>query len=196
MAHSAAYTFKDTYWNKKRVEADVSISELADLMGVKRATMGAYCSGYLVPHPDVMKQMCEFFGVDFIKGKSEFEKAHKAWDATHKRTLKASARKPKKTKDKTVDIAELVVQSNTPLVTTSVHSNRAVCETILKAVYHKVDYDDYSRLSDYLYNGTGDPLEVVYGKVDLKTFRYIEKALESVPEVVIEIDSNASKWEI
>jgi transcriptional regulator with XRE-family HTH domain len=193
-ARSTAYTFKSTFWNKKRVENNITIVELAKLFGVSRASMGAYLSGYLLPKDDIIKQMCEFFEVDPILGAREFRNAHNAWDAEKVKTLKASAGNRHKSQLNANEESEPTVPPVTVSEYKTITEDRAICSDILRATYKKVDYDEYEKLSDYLFNGTGDPLEVVYGKVDLKTFRTIEKALESRTEPIK--DTSDSKWEI
>lgn len=189
---TVAFTFKNNFWSKKRVEQNVSIKDIADLLGIKTKTASSYFTGQQCPHEEQIKIICDFFDVDIIEGTREFINANKQYDATHKRVLQASA-KPVKAVKKTEKKTDKKVEIPPMTVTGFVDSRNRV----EKLVYGVLGYDDFQTFRECLYDGTGDPLRVVYGKVDVDTFKIIEKALASKLEPVIAITKTEdNRWEI
>jgi len=194
MVHSA-YSFKDTYWNKVRVEANIKISDIAKLLGAKYSTTGAYFSGMLMPPDEVIKTLCEFFDIDIAFGTNEFDKAHKAYDAIHKRELKYTARK-KKVKatpinqpdifEKCEEIPEPdsnetdilteeteVVKSSNEMVGYKTYSD------VMRILYGVVSYDEFNRFSSKLIlEDSESALKYAYALVDFDTFKRLAKAID------------------
>ena len=194
----AALTYKDNFWSKKRVEQNTTMSEIAELLDINVKTASSYFTGQECPHEDQIKTLCEFFGVDLILGTREFINANKQYDATHNRVLQVSARKPKvtrekkiykKTEDKRVEDVKIP-----PMTVTGFVDNRSRVERL---VYGILGYDDFQTFRECLFDGAGDPLKVVYGKVDIDVFKAVEKALASKLEPVVAVGrTEDNKWEI
>lgn len=191
---TSAFTFKDTFWSRKRVDANITIVELAKLFGLPRPTMGAYLSGCSMPPEHIIKGLCDFFDVDPIVGEREFRNAHRKYDVENKKSLKATAKKPKEKKDPVEKTEkDIVIPKGTPIKVVGVVDNR---KTIESAVYGTLSYDDFELFKARL-DGVGDPLELIYRKVDYQTFRRVEKALERKLEPVLEVTKTEdNKWEI
>ena len=161
-AKRVAVTFRDNFWSKKRVEQNVTIDEIAELLEINKKTASAYFTGQLVPHEYQIKTLCEYFGVDIIEGTREFYNAHKHYDATHKRTLKLSAKTQKKIEEAT---KEEPAWNDEP--------------TPVEKVAEKIREQEeaYKRLVESPY----DPnkiVELLYGKIPFMLFNEVYVALE------------------
>lgn len=153
-----AITYKDNFWSKTRVDNNVRLREIGDLLGVSRATAGAYFTGFIMPSEDKIETLCEFFDVDLRIGTREFDKIHKAYDTEEKKTLKYSA------KSKQIDIDTVIKSAdadNTPQIEP---------DTVPEI---KSDNDIKSPSPE-----TTDVLRLLYGKCDYDTFRSIEAMLK------------------
>lgn len=155
-----AITYKDNFWSKTRVDNNVRLDEIADLLGVARTTAGAYFTGFLMPHEEQIETLCEFFDVDLRVGTREFDKMHKAYDVDEKKTLKYSA----KSKTKQIDI-DTVIKSADADLTPQIEP-----ETVPEI---KSDNDIKSPSPE-----ATDVLRILYGKCDYDTFRSIEAMLK------------------
>lgn len=202
-----AFTFKDNFWSKKRVEQNVSIQDVAELLNINVKTASSYFTGQQCPHEEQIKIICDFFDVDVIEGTREFINAHKKYDATHKRVLTASAKKPKESKKvkaaestDTANETDIIIPKDTPIKVVGFTDNRKVIEKIL---YGTLSYDDFELFKARL-DGVGDPLELIYDKVDYRTFRRVEKALERKSMPILKVNrydttpksNDDKKWEI
>ena len=182
-----ARTFKDTFWCKKRVEGNFKVTELAELIGCSRATMGAYLTGFLMPSDSVIQTLCELFGVEFIKGKREFIKAHKSYDVEHKRTLKARGEHKEPVRELEVEEPKTeVVQEK------SVMNDTEKMGAILRLVYssRKLDYDTFCKLSQMSFDRLK---ETVYSKVDYAVYTTIENIIDGK---CVKVENFDSKWDI
>ena len=203
-----AFTFKDNFWSKKRVEQNVSVQDVAELLNINVKTAGSYFTGQQCPHEEQIKIICDFFDVDIIEGTREFINAHKQYDATHKRVLAASAKKPNESKKvkaakvtETANETDIIIPKDTSIKVVGFTDNRKVIEKIL---YGTLSYDDFELFKARL-DGVGDPLELIYDKVDYRTFRRVEKALERKPMPILKVNryehtapksNDDKKWEI
>ena len=192
-----AFCFKENFWSKKRIEANITIREIAELLGVPKSTAGAFFSGILVPTESQTKTLCEFFGVDLIEGTREFDRAHKAHDAEHKRKLKYSAKKkPTKTTpiskpDTFEKIEETKPINDLPKLpteaTTNTHKAPIIADRIdedcfkdiTKELYGKLSFDDYNEFMRLIVmESNKSALKFIYGKIDFDTFVKITKRIE------------------
>ena len=192
-----ARAFKDNYWSRKRVENGVKIIEVANLLGCKRSTAGAYFTGLLMPPDRDIETLCDWFGVDFTRGKSEFNKAHKAYDAELKRKLCISARKPKVNTTKKEVEPKAVEQKEVAKVEkaeTATNTNK-VCDVmeICKLVYGRVGCEEYNQIYNTVKANGNIPLDLVYGKVDRITYELIRDIQNGK---VAKVENFDNKWAI
>lgn len=159
-------TFKDTFWSTTRVAQNVSIEEVAEYIGMSRATAGMYFTGQLVPSEKTALALCELFDVDPIKGRREFIDAHKKYDAEHTRVLKASSKKSVEPVDKSDSSDKVVLDESLAKV---VQDFNTKVDNALRVVYHKLSYDDFMAVSEAV-RGGADVLEVLYKRVDYDTY--------------------------
>lgn len=199
--------FKDTFWNRLRVETNITIKELASYLHLSDGAVGMYLTGQAMPSESVIKQLCDYFSVDLLKGTQEFEKAHKTWDAERKRTLRVTggaiptgakpADKPAPEKSEAsimMDEAGAEVVKNTEFVPTPEFVSTSVKKKVLKATYGKVKMDLFL---EYYDNAVSDPLGFFYGRVDYPVYQEIENAIggKSAVSVTVRVPKK-DPWEI
>lgn len=181
--------FKDNFWSKKRVEANVMISDIAELLKCKYSTAGSYLSGKSMPSEEDIKTLCDFFNVDIIEGTREFINAHKAYDAERKRTFRGTAKPPKKTKTtpiNQVNIFEPVIDTSDAQET----EEDNICiepekdyTPIIKMVYESrvLSFEAYNEFIDNLMlSGIEDAKKFIYNHVGYELFIKILKEFEKV----------------
>ena len=168
MADKSIRALKDTFWNRKRVEANIPVRELADAMDTKYSTMAGYLIGKNVPSADLINKMCNWFGVDPIEGEREFIKAHKVYDAKRKGNS-VIAKYSKKVKEE----PEKEEKAEEP-VTKTVMSNAEKLDAIARLLYKKVSYEEFCSLGKMSFDKI---LEIAYDRVDYATFRLIESII-------------------
>ena len=175
-----ALTYKDNFWSKRRVEYNVTIDEIAELLHINQKTASAYFTGQCKPHDDQIKTLCEFFDVDIIEGTREFYKAYKSYDSSRKRELKLSAKTKKKIEEATKE-EPAWNDEPTPVEKVAEEIAEAVAiktDKVMEAVYKKLCYEDYKALMRFVVlNENADIEKWLYTKVDYDTFKEIEKIL-------------------
>lgn len=183
---SHAYAFKDNFWNKKRIEGNYKISDMAELLECPYSTAGAYFGGVMMPREDAIKKLCEFFGVDEIEGTREFLNAHKAYDAEKQkgRKLKIKAEEPEPTKTtpiKQLDTFEKVEEPKAPEPITRKDKKDIDYSSVFEIVYGKLSFSDYAEFTTSLqYHSLTSALQFIYGKVDFATYTEVYKGIKSL----------------
>ena len=192
-----AVTFKDNFWSRKRVEANVTMNEIADLLGINVKTASAYFTGQLIPHEEQIKTLCDFFDVDVIEGTREFVNAHKTYEGERKRIMKASA----KPKTKTTPITETSVFEPVPTKETisadSLTAGTMPAEEckdcciepekdytpVIKLLYNsgKVDFETYNEFIDHL---------MLEGEEEAKKFIFDHVCYELFIKILEEFEKN------
>lgn len=181
-------TFKDTFWSKKRVEAGITIKELAEGIGVKKSTLCAYLIGVTVPKEPVIRAMCDWFGVDYIEGEREFIKAYRAYDAqTHGKSVVAVANSKKRVVEERVKSVAVNKEVSEVAVGMSEETKR---NEITKLVYGKVSQDVYEAVRVVEFDKL---LQTVYDKVDYVVYETIRSILNGNYSKAVSFDN---KWDI
>lgn len=124
MPSKAPHTSKDNFWSKLRVERDLTIAEVAEMVNIGKGRMSMIFSGQLMPPDKVIRELCSLFDVDYTQGQLEFQHAHRDWKADYSRKLVATG---------TSRATEPVVVSNDPNKT----------DEVLRLLYKQVDYDTF-----------------------------------------------------
>ena len=164
--------FKDTEWNKRRVDRGFKLREIASYLHTGVGRVGAFFTGQQMPPDDIIESLCDYFDVDFLAGKHEFEEAHKHWDAEHERVLRIPAKRmekpvkiPKKRGRKPKVVVDPVAVVPT-VVTPAPAQETPKVDSILAKLYGKVDYDTYTAVA----NNCDNAAEILYGKVDYQLY--------------------------
>lgn len=179
-------TFKDTFWSKKRVEANISIRELADALGIKFSTMTGYLIGVSVPKEKTIRDICDWFNVDYVEGAREFIKAHKAYDAQRNgKEVKLSAKKKLM-----VTESKLIIAKEETSEVVKGMSDREKRKEINKLVYGKVSQDVYEAVRIVEFDKL---LQTVYDKVDYAVYETIRSILNGNYSKAVSFDN---KWDI
>ena len=166
--HYNPSAYKDTFWNKVRVEKGFKLQEIADYLHCSIGSVGSYFSGQTVPSEKVIKALCEYFEIAEPLGTRAFVEDNKAWHAEHVRVYRVPAQKvtkSKKPKKKTEEVA--------PVVTEAIPTKADVTTKVVELIYGKIPYDAFVAITE----GKEDILAYLYGKVDYKTYLEIAKVL-------------------
>lgn len=155
-----AFSRKNNYWNDLRTANNVKFDQLAVLLDVSDSCVGNYFSGAVMPKNEVIKDLCDFFGIDFETGKNEFLKIHNSWLV-------------EQDKNKTVAEPE---KRKRPVRISNV-------KDVVKFFYGKLPCDEFLNLYNVI-TGTGsegvDVLSSIYGTVDYATYNKIVNMLKEV----------------
>ena len=171
----------DTFWAKKRLEAELSIEDVAEAVGAKRSTIGNSFLGVFVPSDELIRKLCDLFDVDFEEGKAEFIKAH---NEKHSKKLQKPlvdiTEVPTVTEsEKQAEASVNVEPEDTPSV-----SPVNLGSDLLQLIYGKLPYAEFMEIVVITKGGYAkDPLQTLYGRVDFDTFNKIAEVLKGgVPD--------------
>ena len=142
------YSRRINFWTNLRLEHGLTLQEVANLLQIDCELVGAYLSGYEMPGHNEIVRFCQLFNVDYDKGKSEFEFAHSIYAPLDQESLGNIPN--------VVEIPETVSKSDS--------------QEILKLIYGKVPYSEYTVVAKMLTEENTDILPVVYGKIDYATY--------------------------
>ena len=179
-----AVAFKDNFWSNKRVEAGIKIKDVASYTGTSVGLAGAWFTGQFMPSEENIAKLCKFFDVELLKGTQEFIKAHKEWDAVHKRGKAKMKQEMPKPESKSKEVKPKEVKQGEKVEMSSVEK----VDKILELVYGKVSRADYEKRRANIDNA----LEIIYSKVDYAVYNTVEGIIK---DKIVKVE-NFSKWEI
>ena len=142
-------TYKDTFWNRRRIAKGLKIEDISEKSGVSKKAIWAYFAGAKMPNDATIEKLCKLLDVDVIQGASEFRKANASWENS------------KSTKQNDSVNEEPVKQLDKNL-------------TVVKSNTNRSDDDDnvpVSARASYI------ALKNLYGKIDFETFEKVREAL-------------------
>lgn len=161
-------TYKENFWSRKRVEANCTLKEIATAIGRAEKLVGMWFTGQYMPRDGVVRDICNLFDVDFNEGQLAFQKAHLEWKAEHKTETKYSGvNKSKKTKKCEVKEGELEISN--------------IAEVVL-ALYGKISCEAFLTVYNAITSGKPNDCDIeqlIYGKVDFKTYQQIITIMKS-----------------
>ena len=174
--HKSAYGHKETFWNTRRVEMNVTIAEVTKYLksqglSYHENAVGMFFTGQAMPRQEVSDALCAWFEVDKTQGYLEFQHAHRSWKARkHGESAKLRPNKPEPEVEKKDEAVEVDFKDNKSFVEVvnddlvyrptetmkedaiSVSDVRALLATrrdlILSEVYGKVDQSLYEKIRD------------------------------------------------
>lgn len=72
---------RETFWQKIFDDSGMTNSEIAKIGGIRhRDTVPMYSSGALVPNDEIIRKLCQAFGVEYNHGRQEFIDTHHKWN--------------------------------------------------------------------------------------------------------------------
>lgn len=163
---------KQTFWNEVRVKSNCRYTDLADLLGRSPSYCSMIFSGELLPIDSIIEKLCDFFDVDFEKGKAEFETAHREWISYGrgggKQILATGSNAGYKHKSK------VTTTTDAALPTTSTKN------AIVGMIYGKISYTAFIEFTTALEEGTDVEvlLKSIYAKVTYEDFITIQGLLK------------------
>ena len=170
--------FKDTWWNKLRVERNITYKELGQYFDVAYSTVGSWFSGQVLPDRYYIQSICDLFDVDYFEGEQHFIEDNAKWK---------SERKHGKYIQSTGKQEESTIQSRLRSRTTCEHKTKTepkekkvevIAVDVFKIVYGKISYELFLKFTDLLASGEGDPMEIIYGKVTYAEYKQIEAIIQ------------------
>lgn len=171
MSNSNPRTAKDNFWSKLRVDNNLTVDEVGDIIGVSGSWLSKFCTGQAMPNDEQINALCNYFDVDPVRGKAEFLTAHEIWDADHPRKVKYQGERKKLGEEATLELAKHIVNKNEKKVTVPTGTKAKV----MPLIYGKVPVMDFL---DYMNSEDTNPLENFYGKVDYSTYNKIAETVK------------------
>ena len=164
----------DNFWNRLRVERNIRYIDLLELFPSFKThtSIGFWFSGQTMPKDEHISVLCDFFDVDFAKGKEEFRKAHENWESTHHQNKRVTTGK-----GETRDIANSGDGDARMAVRyEQEHEQEA---DIFELVYGKLPYDLFRKFIDLVAGQSkDDALRIIYSNVTYDEFRLIERVIK------------------
>lgn len=160
---SAAFT-KDTFWNRLRLAKGVTLTNMAQEIGIDQSWLSRCLTGSLIPSTPIAIKICDYFNVDYAEGAAEFNKAHEAWVQAHQGETKKRSpiRKRKFDVEKVPALAEKAVKK-------SAKAKNDLVDNVIRKLYGNISFDDFMTIA-LCEPTTKDLLEFAYNKVDVDTF--------------------------
>ncbi len=171
--NKANSTEKITFWQQQRLDKKVTLEQVAKEMPIDYSYLSKCLSGAVLPSTPMACRICDYFGVDYIKGAEEFNKAHNEWIVANpgkkKNRDKVRTRKYVVPEDHK---AEVVSTASQP----EIQPVGSLSDNLLELMYGTVSYMDYENIRTGNLSGK-KLLETVYKRVDFEMFWEILQAM-------------------
>lgn len=169
----AKSTEQVTFWQQQRLNKKVTLEQAANTMSIDYSYLSKCLSGAVLPSTPMAYRICDYFGVDYIKGAEEFNKAHNEWIIANpgktKNRDKVHTRKYVVPEDHK---AEVVSTASQP----EIQPVGSLSDNLLELMYGMVSYMDYENIRTGNLSGK-KLLETVYKRVDFEMFWEILQAM-------------------
>ena len=76
----------NNFWQQKLIDADVSLKDMAELIGCSYKYTVAYFTGFVHPTDETITTICDLLSVPVEFGKQKFDEIYEAWGKAHKST--------------------------------------------------------------------------------------------------------------
>ena len=176
----ATYCTTNTFWNKLRVKKGITLKNLGKELNMDHSWLSRIFSGAVLPPTPAAIQICDYFGVDYAEGATQFNKTHEDYVKNNPGKSKRSPVRSRKfdvdnvsahtetVQDPSVEIPESKPVTSNPTIS-GIKQPTALVSAVLKQLYNNISYDDFMTL--LLCDPTEkDLLEFAYGKVDYDTY--------------------------
>lgn len=187
----------DTFWHNLRKQKDVTLSQIGKELHIDASWLSRCFTGQALPPTKTAVAICDYFGIDYAIGATEFNKAHDAWVKAHpgKRDKSGNIRsrkfdtknatdapnvdiKPTSASDTDNSVSDTNETSKCIIpkleeIATEVSevpmSNTSSIKDIKEFLYHKISYDDFMLVMKE--TNSENILRVIYDMVDYDTFK-------------------------
>lgn len=158
------FCVKDTFWNRLRVERNITLEELADYMGVSQSLINQWFTGALIPRDDDISKLCELFDVSMLEGTVAFQQANRQYVAGKFDPCISNGQQEVSDKPK----------ADKPMV---VETPKTESSAVLDKVYGNIPYGDFVAFANAIESNDSDALSLIYGKVSYETYSYISSII-------------------
>lgn len=179
MSNVKSHSYLDTFWNRTRVEAGITCTDVAQYLHMSESGVSNYFTGKILPSDYIIHKLCEFFNVDYSTGHSEFYRAHQEYkkmkgSKSFKYINTCTIAEEKAVKDAPKQ-DELVESEHT-----DVENNKApmTSETILPSLYGLLTYQEFAHFTQAMITHDLSVLKSVYGKVTFEDYNLIAEVLK------------------
>jgi transcriptional regulator with XRE-family HTH domain len=180
----------NTYWNNKRIEANLTIREVAECLGnkVKVSNLGKYFAGKAMPDDETVRLICTLFDVDYKEGKKEFAKANKACKRKKSKKVFHQVSHESEAPVEVVEPVEQAVEASVekPMVEEPVaEKSEPAWRKVGNAIYGCIPYSEFLHVMDAIGNAEAKDsiAETLYGQVDFDTFNKVMEVIEKSSEL-------------
>lgn len=180
MSNNTSHSYLDTFWNRTRVEAGITCSEVGQYLHLSDSCVSNYFTGKVIPSDYTIHKLCEFFNVDYNTGHSEFYRAHQEYKKmkgkesfkyVNTRTLaeeKAAKDAPKQVEPVEEEQIDVKTDNRAPMTR----------ETILPSLYGLLTYQEFAHFTQAMVTHDLSVLKSVYGKVTFEDYNLIAEVLK------------------
>lgn len=179
MANVKSHSFLDTFWNRVRVEAGITCTEVAQYLHLSESGVSNYFTGKIIPSDYTIHKLCEFFNVDYNTGHSEFYRAHQEYkkmkgSKSFKYINTRALEEEKAAKDAPKQVESVEEEQ------TDVKNDRAPMtrENILPSLYGLLTYQEFAHFTQAMITHDLSVLKSVYGKVTFEDYNLIAEVLK------------------
>lgn len=189
----------DTFWHNLRKQKGVTLAQVGKELHIDASWLSRCFTGQALPPTKTAVAICDYFGIDYVVGATEFNKTHDAWIKAHpgKRDKSGNIRSRK---FDTKNATETPIMDVTPAPTFSTDNsvsdinetpkciipeleevatevsevpmpNTTGIKDIKEFLYHKISYDDFMLVMKE--TNSENILRVIYDIVDYDTFKIL-----------------------
>lgn len=173
MVRTANIKKHHNFWNDLRVRQQLKYSDIAEVVNLNKTSIAKFFSGASMPKVKYVKAICDFFDVDFDKGYSEFVKIFKEYHNPEENDDIEPNINTDLTSEVTDDDGNLRYK-----ITLETTANEAPKSTVLEMLYGKVSCSVFFDFASIVANKSGDPLELIYGKVSFEDYESIRSSIK------------------
>ena len=180
MPNTNASTKKQNFWNTKRVENNVKIKEISELLGTKDKSTASYFSGQCIPKKAYLKLICDFFDVDYAKGEEEFINMYIEYWTQRGKPVRIPRYRSHDKFHQNLDVDDTIAKVEKPVKEAKEAKEVVPTDKILEKLYQNIGYDDFMLVRKYCDEAnTDDICKALYNKVDLDLFIEIYNLLKN-----------------
>lgn len=184
MSRHAAYSFINNPWNQRRIDRNLTYSDLAKEVNIPEKVLNNIFCGMQIAKPDMVDALCKYFGVDPETGYLEFQHIHNARKAAFPLEKKLnSARVKKPSKKRTEQSSEKQPETDSPKSKKN-DVRRITASDFLAHFYGKISHSDYEILRSAVFtcNNVTEIVNSIYHNISCGAFVRILRIIWEITE--------------